>query len=627
MPACRDRLSRPASPPLSCRTSPPQGGRLDGRLGFANPAMLRSAKASVKANLPPCGGDVRQDRGGRDVRGPADAAKRRRSTDCRQFRRRALRSERRDLVRIASVALARIPSANTPSRRASPQSPPTAKRQRCRRMRAASASRRPTPRPGRSARRRRRPPTLSAPAARASPRRSVPSRMRSASGRGSAISSGSSPASGPVSTGTPARTAMPSPSTSRREPAPSRRQPPDLKTAARRHLHHAVAVAQRGFAESDQLLRRQPGRDRIEPHQQAVAGLHRRGQRRAGAAAQRRVHAADSCAPRLGDQRRQVVVDRIAQRVPEPAPARRGEALGDGARRGRVLAQHEGAHALVAEIGVMRRPRSARREWPSVVSAKPTSRSTVSANSGRAARAVPHLAGDEARIDGAGPHDAGDRLARPSARGAAPDRWCRARSGRRLPPSAASAAAKPPMKATSAEPSRMSRPGSSPVWTSRSASRQPLGEGAGRGLAVAVGAAEGVRGGGQIGAADLLALAPSRRSPAAPRCRRRRCRARSRRRGAAACRSGATASASGLSPSASSRAATAPTAASISAIWAGNMSRNRPEMRQVTSTRGRPSAAGGSTSMPVTRPVAASHCGRQPISARPCAISSPPVRS
>ena len=40
-------------------------------------------------------------------------------------------------------------------------------------------------------------------------------------------------------------------------------------------------------------------------------------------------------------------------------------------------------------------------------------------------------------------------------------------------------------------------------------------------------------------------------------------------------------------------------------------------MRQVTSTRGRPSMAGGSTSMPVTRPVAASHCGRQPISAQP----------
>ena len=50
-------------------------------------------------------------------------------------------------------------------------------------------------------------------------------------------------------------------------------------------------------------------------------------------------------------------------------------------------------------------------------------------------------------------------------------------------------------------------------------------EGAGRGLAVAVGAAEGVRGGVHEGAADLFARRPICRSPAAPRCRRRRCRA------------------------------------------------------------------------------------------------------
>ena len=57
------------------------------------------------------------------------------------------------------------------------------------------------------------------------------------------------------------------------------------------------------------------------------------------------------------------------------------------------------------------------------------------------------------------------------------------------------------------------------------------------------------------------------------------------------------------------------------------MSRNSPEIRQVTSTRGRPTAAGGSTSIPVTRAVASSQTGRQPISASPCAIASPPVRS
>ena len=49
-------------------------------------------------------------------------------------------------------------------------------------------------------------------------------------------------------------------------------------------------------------------------------------------------------------------------------------------------------------------------------------------------------------------------------------------------------------------------------------------------------------------------------------------------------------------------------------------------MRHVTSTRGRPMLAHGSTSTPVTRPVAWSQAGRQPISASPCAISSPPVR-
>ena len=39
-----------------------------------------------------------------------------------------------------------------------------------------------------------------------------------------------------------------------------------------------------------------------------------------------------------------------------------------------------------------------------------------------------------------------------------------------------------------------------------------------------------------------------------------------------------------------------------------------------------PTLAMGSTSIPVMRPVAGSQVGRHPISARPCAISSPPVR-
>src|ERR671931_385698 len=53
------------------------------------------------------------------------------------------------------------------------------------------------------------------------------------------------------------------------------------------------------------------------------------------------------------------------------------------------------------------------------------------------------------------------------------------------------------------------------------------------------------------------------------------------------------AAASGFSSTSSSRAATARTAASMRAIWAGNKSRNRPEMRQVTSTRDLPMLAVG----------------------------------
>src|SRR5262245_21576565 len=72
------RFCAPRRPPLSCRTSPPQGGRLDGRFGFANRQRWRLAKSLVTANLPPRGGDVRpirqaQDRGGRD-RAPAAIA-------------------------------------------------------------------------------------------------------------------------------------------------------------------------------------------------------------------------------------------------------------------------------------------------------------------------------------------------------------------------------------------------------------------------------------------------------------------------------------------------------------------------------------------------------------------------
>ena len=58
----------------------------------------------------------------------------------------------------------------------------------------------------------------------------------------------------------------------------------------------------------------------------------------------------------------------------------------------------------------------------------------------------------------------------------------------------------------------------------------------------------------------------------------------------------------------------------------GNASRKKPEMRTVTSIRGRPSSSSGTTSSPLTRRDASSQRGRTPISARTSAMSSPDVR-
>ncbi|AZO33362.1 hypothetical protein EOA27_36285 [Mesorhizobium sp. M2A.F.Ca.ET.037.01.1.1] len=58
---CRD----PSRAPLSCRTSPPLGGRLDGTSAFANPQRCRRSGRAEAADLPPSGGDGRQSRGGR----------------------------------------------------------------------------------------------------------------------------------------------------------------------------------------------------------------------------------------------------------------------------------------------------------------------------------------------------------------------------------------------------------------------------------------------------------------------------------------------------------------------------------------------------------------------------------
>ena len=234
-----------------------------------------------------------------------------------------------------------------------------------RRRAPPSAGRRPRPRPCR-ARRRRRPPPRPSDRAGASPAAAMPLADRLGErARDRRSPPGRARRAAPVSTGTPGprrrcRAHRRRAASSRAE---SRRQPADLQTAARGDLDDAVAVPCAPLRRArSSCSGASPPERRIEPHQQPVAGLHRRGERRAGAAAR----AARSCRhllrARLGDQRGEIVVDGIAQRMPQAAPARRGEPLGDGARGGRVLAQQEGAHLRRRRDRRRAPPRSARRE-------------------------------------------------------------------------------------------------------------------------------------------------------------------------------------------------------------------------------------------------------------------------
>ncbi|QCM05709.1 hypothetical protein CFBP6626_10805 [Agrobacterium tumefaciens] len=53
-----------AHPPLPCRASPPQGGRSICREVSTNSTDEDEAEVERLADLPPCGGDARQGRGG-----------------------------------------------------------------------------------------------------------------------------------------------------------------------------------------------------------------------------------------------------------------------------------------------------------------------------------------------------------------------------------------------------------------------------------------------------------------------------------------------------------------------------------------------------------------------------------
>ena len=190
--------------------------------------------------------------------------------------------------------------------------------------------------------------------------------------------------------------------------------------------------------------------------------------RRAGAASQAALMPpapirAPRRSARRGRRRRNCAADATGRAVaPKPAvrrwrgrpPGFRGSGIRAPARRRH---RHRGSASMSAPGMAL------------VVSAKPTSRSTVSANSeaprgpcriwpsmkrGLVARALTTRV--TASVTERGRGRAGSVVSSTITSA--------------LRPSAARAAEKPPMKATSAEPSRMSRVGSSPVWTSRSAS-------------------------------------------------------------------------------------------------------------------------------------------------------------
>ncbi|TIV82260.1 MAG: hypothetical protein E5V78_21575, partial [Mesorhizobium sp.] len=53
-------------PPLPCRASPPLGGRSAVIAAFANRRRCKVQRSERSCQSPPRGGDVRQDRGGRE---------------------------------------------------------------------------------------------------------------------------------------------------------------------------------------------------------------------------------------------------------------------------------------------------------------------------------------------------------------------------------------------------------------------------------------------------------------------------------------------------------------------------------------------------------------------------------
>ena len=273
---CDARLRHP---PLSCRTSPPQGGdRARWRFRHRNAGVDETVDA---ANLPPCGGDVRQDRGGQRRARTVKANVCSVSVD--KSRAAAVAASAATAVRIASVACTR--RLRSDRRRAASRSahrlPPRAARQRPRRRarrqpdighdsiharRAAAIDHdrhlraEPAFQPG----------SCDALANALGKRRRIGDFVRIEPGKRAGLDRHA------AAYGDAERIDIAAKLHRR-----SRRQPPDLQTAARGDFDDAVAVTARRFARARSMLGRKSCSDRIEPHEQAVAGLHRRGERRA----------------------------------------------------------------------------------------------------------------------------------------------------------------------------------------------------------------------------------------------------------------------------------------------------------------------------------------------------------
>ena len=215
-------------------------------------------------------------------------------------------------------------------------------------------------------------------------------------------------------------------------------------------------------------------------------------------------------------QRREAGVDIVAARMPEAAPPRGIEPLGN--RRGGlgIFAQQKVAHLRVGDIGLVqqieqfagdRAGRFRKGDQPIDGLGK----------LGGAARAVAHLAGDEARIDRARAHDARQRRRqRPRARPlrighVEHDEIGRAAEHFRRRGKAADEGG---ILGAFEQIARRIVAG----MHEQIGAGDALREGAGRRVRFAIGAAIGMRGGGEIGRADRVVSAsrPSKSSTPAP---------------------------------------------------------------------------------------------------------------